>query len=357
MKIYKSGIALLSQFSKKVLKETDNISIAAERTSLRFSKNFVRKELPQISMRLNTDMMLNLTKYAKGMVFKPFAQNFLLSKQKLLSEMSRILPENELKLIEKARTPEELTKIMINFEWKNYVKNIQFERKLPRGKTFLDYEQIDYAARVERGKFVFAREKAMCTPSTNPEVVAIENILREQYNVKFVNLKDDLDIAKNVLKAFENAKKNNVSLPCNIVVSDFMFVNGEHFCTENLILLASKDSSNISRAINRKCMANLSVKDKQVLSMVGCMPNLSNCSTDAPEHAVLHEILHGTHPHLNAYSRRAIPHELRDIKEEVSLYSALSETHETYVELYTKRLIQGLDDREEQLFKYLDFWG
>lgn len=80
-------------------------------------------------------------------------------------------------------------------------------------------------------------------------------------------------------------------------------------------------------------------------------------STNSDFHVPLHEILHSTHPKLVSFSLKKIPSELMGVKNELSLYSKNAQTLETFTELNTKRLIEGLNQQEQALFDYLNIFA
>lgn len=267
-----------------------------------------------------------------------FAEDFAGKKQKLIDELSKVCDKNVITRIEKAENPEKLAKILAEQEWipigkyTKYMIDGKFVKETNPNKIVkslsLEMEQILYWARNRRGSFILARERAMHTPSKNPKVIAIENILKEQYGCKFVSLKDNEELAQKVLKAYETAAKNGVKTPKNVIVSDFMFAEGENLFNGTILL-------------NRN----------QHAQPEGFM------STSSDFHMPLHEIMHGTHPKLVSFSLKKIPSELVRVKNELSGYSKNAATHETFTELNTKRLIDGLNPQEQTLFDYLNVFA
>lgn len=267
-----------------------------------------------------------------------FAEDFAGKKQKLIDELSKVCDKNVITRIEKAEKPEQLAKILAEQEWMpigkytKYMIDGKFVKETNPNKIVkslsLEMEQIQYQARNRKGSFILARERAMHTPSKNPKVIAIENILKEQYGCKFVSLKDNEELAQKVLKAYETAAKNGVKTPKNVVVSDFMFGEGENLFNGTILL-------------NRN----------QHVLRDGFM------STSSDFHVPLHEIMHGTHPKLVSFSSKKIPDKFQKAKEELSEYSKYSQTHETFTELNTKRLIDGLNPQEQALFDYLNIFA
>lgn len=65
--------------------------------------------------------------------------------------------------------------------------------------------------------------------------------------------------------------------------------------------------------------------------------------------------MHGEGVDLVSFSYKQIPKEMMPIKNSLSGYSSSAPTHETFTELNTKRLIDGLDSQEQNLYDYLNF--
>lgn len=266
------------------------------------------------------------------------SENFVLKKQRLIQELSKVCDKKVITRISQAQTPEQLAKILAEQEagylYKtgntlmkanlvNQSQSCTLSKAMP-----LELEQILYAQRIKRGEFILAREKALHVPSKNPQVIAIENILKEQYGVKFVSLKDNEQLAKQILRAFETASKNGVELPKNIAVSNFMFANGENLFNGTILL-------NSRQPALRKGFT----------------------STDSDFHVPLHEIMHGKQPRLISFNMKKIPERFQEVKRNLSGYSAAAGTHETFTELNTKRLIDGLNPQEQELYNYLNLFG
>lgn len=283
----------------------------------------------QINMMVNSQV-----KRTTGL----FVEDFTGKKQKLITELSKVCDKNVIARLEKAENPEQLAKILAEQEYMpigkyaKYMIDGKFVKKSNTDRIVkplsLEMEQIQYQQRIIKGNFTLAREKAMHVPSKNPKVIAIENILKEQYGCKFVSLKDNEELARKVLKAYETAAKNGVKTPKNVIVSDFMIAQGENLFNSTILL-------------NRN----------QHTLCEGFM------STSSDFHVPLHEILHSTHPKLVSFSWKKIPSELMSVKNELSLYSKNAQTHETFTELNTKRLIDGLNPEEQALFDYLNIFA
>lgn len=323
----------LKDFSKKLSAEKPNfkISLFKQNKPVKSLTLKTKPQTPQEQINMLADIQ---AKQTSGV----FAEDFAGKKQKLIDELSKVCDKNVIARIQKAERPDQLAKILAEQEYislgeyAKYMVDGKFVKETNLKKIVksitLELEQIQYQGRNRRGNFILARERAMHTPSKNPKVIAIENILKEQYGCKFVSLKDNEELARKVLKAYETAAKNGVETPKNVVVSDFMFAEGENFFNSTMLL-------------NRNQHA---LRD-------GFM------STSSDFHIPLHEIMHGTHPKLVSFSFKKIPSELVRVKNELSGYSKNAATHETFTELNTKRLIDGLNPQEQTLFDYLNVFA
>ena len=311
--------------------KVDRIKIALEDARFEHAQNVRLKNNP-LSQLENLSVSMN------NQAIKILTENFEYKKQKLLEELREVCDKSVIARIEKADTPKKLAKILVKQDMigcETWLKQIlkgsaKFNKNKTLAKFSMETEQIMFEANLKRAEFVLARERALHVPSQNPKVIAIENILKEKYGVKFVSLKDNETLAKNVLRACETASKAGVEISENIIVSDFLFACGEHIYSPNksIVLLNPKPTISPGRA-----------------------------STNAELHVPLHEILHVRQTHLIAFNFKKIPKEFIPVKVNLSGHSADSCTHETFVELYTKRLVDGLNPEEERLFNYLNILG
>lgn len=300
---------------------------------LRILKNIKTSE-PIFKQLKSVKSMLSRKISSQGV--SALTDDFVLKKQRLIQELSKVCDKNVLARIEKAQTPEQLAKILAEQDAGGIVKMskglisskvLDKSGKLVKPMT-LAQEQAIYQQKCARAEFILAREKALHVPSRNPRVIAIENILKEQYGVKFASLKDNEVLAKQVLKAYETAAKNGVEVPKNVIVSDFMFANGENLFNGTILLNSSQ------RALRQ-----------------------GFTSTTSEFHVPLHEIMHGEQPKLISFNMKKIPSRFQEVKQNLSGYSAKAGTHETFTELNTKRLIDGLNPQEQELYNYLNLFG
>lgn len=310
-------------------------------------------ELRNFNAKITENAMFNISKHMKGKSISSLTENYVGKKERLIQEYAKIDNPKLLERLKMAKNPEQMTQILLQEEYAGFLKFDKIVSKSGLKHSTLEVEQLANSTVASRTKFIMAREKAMYVPSTNPQVIAIENILKEQYGAKLVSLKDDVNMAKEVLKAYEIAAKNGVKLPKNVIVSDFMFANGEHL--KDTILLASRQSRIMSMDISQHALKGLPGEQlSNFQKNFMRLPNRNQFSTSSDYHVPLHEIMHGEHSSLAAFSMKKIPARYESAKNNVSAYSALSGTHETFTELNTKRLIDGLNPQEQELYNYLN---
>jgi len=315
--------------------EGDKIRLEVDRAQRIAKEIRMLKQNPSLGVKpLESQLISNGTRI--------LTDNFALKKRNLLKELSKVCDKNVLQRIEKAETPEKLAKILAQLDMEHIYQYTRIigdnisakalkdlylgKMKKPNLPITMELEQYVYKLKAKRYSIVMARERAMHIPSKNPEVVKIENILKQKYGCNFVSLKDNEELAKNTLKAFEVASQNGVKIPKNVIASDFMYLSGENLLYGEGTILLNPLQQTLSKGY---------------------------LSTVAEYHVPLHEILHCSHPELIGFSAKKIPEKYKLIKNQLSQYSASSETHETFVELYTKRLVNGLSKEEQELFDYL----
>lgn len=334
------GIEKLTKFSPKLRDFTKKLSkekTCIERCPFKLHKtvqNVKFNTRPKTPLEEIERMVVSQAKRTIGL----FVEDFTGKKQNLIQELSKVCDKNVIARIEKAENPEQLAKILAEEEWMpigkyakymidgKFVKNSNTDKIVK--PLSLEIEQINYQSKSRRATFVLARERAMHLPSKNPKVIAIENILKEHYGCKFVSLKDNEDLARTVLKVYETAAKNGVKTPKNVIASDYILGEGENLLNGTIML-----------------------NNRRFFLPKGCM------STNSDFHGPLHEIMHDTHPRLMAFTMKKIPARFQKVKDELSIYSSCSETHETFTELNTKRLIEGLNPEEQSLFDYLNIFA
>ena len=245
---------------------------------------------------------------------------------------------------------------------------VKHERTIPLEKIKrttsipLQIEQEVYRFRNLRSNSVRNIHIIFNTKSTNPDVVKIENILKEEYGIKTALLGDDLVIAKEVLAAVKQAKSKGVNLPNEFIVSEFKlggaefirtFNDGQELCT---VLLPTSSSRSMYLCIKNGLLESMPEKYKQVLNKWEEFCGFKeHGSTNSPIHVEMHEIMHQTHSPLVAFSSKKIPAKFLPVVRKLSAYSAMNEKNnwEIYTELATKNVLGKLEPDEKELFKFL----
>ena len=337
-KLAKSVSKLVSSDKKFNCTKVFNKSKFDERL---FNKDSIKKMKPfdaSISVAKRKSKACTIYDRSAQSMFRESVMDFAVMKKRLISELSGVCDKNTIDRLKKADSPEKLAKILAQQEFKplaksdKLMKDLGFIDKKIRGKQLkpftLSLEQQVKAVRDKHVNFILARERALHVTSKNPKVIAIENILKEQYGCKFVALKDEEELARKVLKAFDVAKKNGIKTPHSVIASDATMPEGENLHNGTIVLKR---------------------KPRELLK--------GYTSTEADYHTVLHEIMHGTHPTLISFSLKKIPSQFKNVKDNLSIYSQVSFTHETFTELNTKRLINGLNKEEQALYDYLNIFG
>lgn len=281
---------------------------------------------------------------------------------KILSEFG--VPKNALSQIKNAKRLDELFASIINFPRFLVKKILPKPKPQPKNKhsTSLQEEQNIYKFR----NLLTACRREMYTTfskkSTDPEVIKIENILKEKYGVQNASLGDDLELGQRLLQAVKLAKSKGIKIPNEFIVTPFTLgggelmklpKNGEEICT---VLLPPT-------LIRQRALQIIDyVFDTMPRSMRQSFEKWQNfCgfrrngSTSSPMHMEIHEMMHQTHPFFEAFAIKKIPNKFLPTVRKLSRYSAMNEKNnwEIYTELATKKVLEGLEPDEAELFKFL----
>lgn len=268
--------------------------------------------------------------------------------------------QKTLKGIKKAKTWGELQSAIYNFDsaFNQYeIKPILDKIPERRSGMPLEIEQMYYEKNNLRGDCVRYLHALFAKPSTNSEVALTERILKESYGVDTALLNNDTEQAKRVLAAVLQAKRNGIEIPKEFIVSNYK-LGGEHLRIfsgqeSSVVLGSSALSAFKSKYVQPvKC----SQQEEDLLSRWFKSTGFENWySTNHPEHAAMHEILHKQHLQLLSFKFKRIPKRFAQTINNLSGYAAAKPNcaHEVYTELNTKRVLEGLKPDEEELFKFL----
>ena len=232
--------------------------------------------------------------------------------------------------------------------------------KLKKRGVPLEYEQILYKKQCFKEDCERYLHALFSRPSINPEVIKIENILKQEYGVKLALLEDDLITAKNILASVEVLKRNNLPYPDEYIVSRF-YIGGRHLKTydgqANTVLLGNRNvEKEIIYSIKNNCPpVSQNIRDFINIRNEACGFK-SQISSTAHEHRETHEAIHQTHIPFYAFKIQKIKNIYLDTIRKISGYCAQKPkcAHEIYTELKTKSLYQALEPDEEKLLNYLE---
>lgn len=290
----------------------------------------------------------------------PIPEQYEIQKSKFISALSAAGISSEiLKRMKASKTLGELFLAIANFQTDFAKKEIfpilkQFK---PRKAHPLHLEQEFYKKQNLQNECVRYLHALFSTTSKKPEVVAIEKTLREQYGVKLALLNNDLIEAQKILKAVQTAKEKGGNIPNEIIVTNYTYGSAQHLYRSDgtsTILYPSTQARILGKS--SKIRANLSASIQQTIAKWREFCQFKGFgSTNSPIHTEMHEIMHQTHTPLYAFKTKKIPNKFMPTVRKLSAYSASKSeaAHEVYTELATKKVLEGLEPDEAELFKFL----
>lgn len=369
MAIAKSARVIIGQVSKQFgkirkAKPTEYINSAFNHLTRE------EKAITASNKRVLLAQMEVIPKAVQGMgeVIFPGAQ-FNVKKAKLLEFAQKTGDKKLLRQITQAQDGDELYKVCTDYNMgliRKVEHNAEMLKSNSKGKVTLEMEQAAYALKTERAEKMFGIYEAIGKKSTNPEVLKIEEILRQQYGMKNVNLQDDLARGEEILEVVKGLKAKGHPIPNNVLVSDLhpslgelVRVNGE----STMILQSSEYYSRFKAASNnpqiKQDLLKLITQDdllKYSIPLQKAMHRgVTMHSTTNPLHAVTHECMHGIHPNLIAFQTGKIPARFKPTVENISLYTNINKTKsEIITELETKLYLTGsLKPDEMELYRHI----
>lgn len=291
---------------------------------------------------------------------KPIPEYIEKLRDKFITTLSSFgISKEILKQIKNAKTSGELVNAVGAFQ-NSFSKKETFPilKNIKAGKPLsLEQEQAFYKKKNIINDCVRYLHALFSVTSTKPEVVAIEKTLKEKYGIKLALLGDDPIEAQKILKAVQVAKEKGIKVPEEIIVTNHTGGAGQH----------------LYRADGTSTILLPSTLSKTIYGIKGIKPQLSEIaqqaikkwrefckfeganSTHSPIHMEMHEIMHQTHIPLLAFKRKKIPEKFMPTIRKISGYCATkpNATHEIYTELATKKVLEGLEPDEAELFKFL----
>lgn len=163
--------------------------------------------------------------------------------------------------------------------------------------------------------------KLISETDSNPDVLKIKSEIQNKYNLKEIYLNNDIEFSQGCKEALEILEKNNIRYNGTIIANDKLDAVGINL-----------------QSSNGNCV----------------IINQRNWQRDESiTHIVLHEILHSLQPRTLEFKTKQIPKEFEETANNISNYASDKYALEVHCELYVKKLLQELSDKEEALFSYL----
>lgn len=333
------------------------ITSGLTKTEIMTGRNISRKIMLYSQAHIKSELLTDLD--------KPLNNSYQAKKEELLTILREFgVSKKALSQIKNTKRLDELFLSIIEFpkflakntlpKQKPLLKN-KHSTSLQEEQNICKFRNILTACRREMN-IIFSKK------STNPEVIKIENILKEKYGVQNASLGDDLELAQRLLQAVKLAKSKGIKIPNEFIVTPFTLGAGE-------CMRLSKNEEEISTVLLPPTsirQRTLQIIDKIFNTMP---PNIKQSyekwqkfcgfkthgSTSSPMHMEIHEMMHQTHPYLTAFGIKKIPNKFMPTVRKLSQYSAVNEknTWEIYTELATKNVLAKLEPDEVKLFKFL----
>ena len=144
------------------------------------------------------------------------------------------LDKETLKKIENSASSQEIANIIKSIKYKETMKLSDVLNLTLLDSAMPEHEKLRLikAAENQYNTKMLNLEKALSCPSVDPKVIEIEEILKKQYGMEFVSLKDDYEHAQKLLKACKLMKENRHPLPKNYIISNMLSGTGQCLQTE-----------------------------------------------------------------------------------------------------------------------------
>ena len=328
------------------------------------------KAITQASKKVMLAQMEAVPKAIQGMgdVIFP-AEQFAAKRTKLIEFAQKTGDRKLLRQIQGAKTPDDLYKVCTDYNI-GLVKDLESRAASlisgSRGKVTLEMEQLAYGLKNGRAEKMFGLYEAIGRKSTNPDVLKIEQALRQEYGMKNVNLQDDLARGEEILKVVKGLKAKGHPIPNNVLVSDLhptlgelVRANGE----STMVLQSSEYYRHFQAAANnpqiKEDLLKLVTKDDLLNYSIplgkAMRRGVTMHSTTNPLHAVTHECMHGIHPNVVSYHTSKLPARFKPTVENISLYTNINKNKaEIITELETKLFLTGsLKPDEMELYRHI----
>ena len=271
------------------------------------------------------------------------------------------LPSAYIKAVKQIKKPEELALavrsyvITANYELNQRYNDI-IQQVIKKKKMSLKDQQKLFKEETKICDVYLELVKAVTEPSKDPRVIKIEEQIKSMYNMDFVHL-DTLEEAKRILKTIKLARKNNIPLPKNIIISPYTMIqtsglNIAHNMLDNSVIINKQ--IDLKEATEKAYQQLISPKSKQVAEILKAQ-DAKWCATDDEFQLYLHEFVHSKYPVelLFPVKVKPIPAKYQQTAQGVGINAVLSRS-ELVTELKTKSILRSLNKNEKELLSYFE---
>jgi len=193
-----------------------------------------------------------------------------------------------------------------------------------KGKTTLETEQALYRFTQELTNKYANIARITSRVDEKEAVLKIKQQLKDEFGIEAC-LDNSVNFAKQCLKSMKILKSNGYTLPKQIIGSSMI----------------------------QGCYSGYEKSIPTIIINTKMGPSWT-CSTESPLHYIIHETTHLNQPNLFAFNLKKIPNKLRQIADDVSIYASGNYAQEIDAELKTKKLLEGLSQKEKELEKFLN---
>lgn len=286
--------------------------------------------------------------------------NFANKKNALIRycEKNKIVDSNGINYAEYVRRvqkPEELYSYIDDIRICSEKRAVVLGRAM-KPKTHL--EDIHYIQQYY-GDLALEMQKIILSPQKNAEILAIEEKIRKIYGLDFIYIRD-VKSGEKILEALKIAKKNNIPIPNNIVVTPYFTSTttamGQHCIHTNGATTVMLKADNQMEVINSLQNESERLMYKSTHYIAELEKEVSTQkSTQNPLHEIIHELVHGEKTALQR--RETLPERFNYIVENLTDYAKESakklHLEETRTELRVEEILQGISKEKKELLDYL----
>ena len=327
--------------------------LKTEKAEIKTSSPELSKELKELKAESNEFLKLQqiLISGCSNKSMAMLGENFEEKKNAIIKILKtrNVVSNKVLKEIKDYKSPEELCKFIKEKLTICFSQAYDSCLKIFSGKIkTLDFYKTYFEKNKKLSDVYLEIIKTVTPKSKDKRVLQIENLLKQMYGMDYVNL-ENIEEAHKILKVIKIARKNNIPMPKNLVVTPYILQGADGLniynskCSRNIFFKSSEEIQACTDDILSLCKSD-NVKE-QIKLLSG---NPHNYSTTSPLHIPMHEFCHSEqHSAIFAdnliIKQKDIPMALK-----VSNY-APTNIIELETEIRTKSLLSTLT-KEEQAF-------